>query len=59
MGVYNHLINPGKGKEIPMKKIILIAAGAVLALLMAAAGILLYVWHRYEMPQIVGDTVES
>lgn len=42
-----------------MKKIILIAAGAILALLMAAAGILLYVWHRYEMPQIVGDTVES
>lgn len=37
MGVYNHLINPGKGKEIPMKKIILIAAGAILALLMAAA----------------------
>ena len=33
MGVYNHLINPGKGKEIPMKKIILIAAGAILALL--------------------------
>lgn len=59
MGVYNHLINPGKGKETSMKKIILIAAGAVLALLMAAAGILLYVWHRYEMPQIVGDTVES
>lgn len=42
-----------------MKKIFLITAATILALGMVAAGILLWNWHSYEMPQIKGDTVES
>ena len=42
-----------------MKKIILTAAAVILALGLGVTGLLMYAWHEYEMPQIVGDTVEN